>query len=268
MCGTAPRDGDRLCRLCGEELAGGQAVTGSFTPPPPAADPAGTAETDVPPSPWSRPWYAQRQFQAVGAGLLLLVLVLSIGLTLSRGGDAAPSSDAGAVGEHTTTDDVWTEEPYTEEPYTEEPYTEDPYTATTPELSADEQATLDLDALADEGLSGADEVYGTWLAQLSSKAPGVQDEYQTTADGSHVFGAADIRAQVQELSARSDLGRIIVLRSTDYGERQTYQGQAMWVVFSDNGFGSKKEVRAWCREHFDGTGAELENACIPRRPSP
>ncbi|WP_285599913.1 hypothetical protein [Kineosporia sp. NBRC 101731] len=230
--------------------------------------PGTTAEIDVPPLSRNRPWYAQRQFQAVGAGLVLLVLVLSIGLALGRRENSeSPAEPAAAqdIDEPATpsygTDDFWT----TDDPAT---YTATPTTPTTPALSADEQARLDLDALADEGLNGAGEVYGTWLAQLSSKAPGVRDAYQTTADGSHVFEAADILAQVQELSARPDLGRIIVLRSTDYGERQTYQGQTMWVVFSDNGFGSKKEVRAWCREHFDGTGDELENACTPRRPSP
>jgi hypothetical protein len=110
---------------------------------------------------------------------------------------------------------------------------------------------------------------GQWVAQLSSKYPGVRDEYQTTAGGSHVFRAADIAAQYHRL-ARDPRGHdVLVLLSTDFGSRQKIDGHALWVVFDDGDFAGADAVTTFCHDLFPRySGDQLEDYCSPRLLNP
>jgi hypothetical protein len=104
-----------------------------------------------------------------------------------------------------------------------------------------------------------------WVAQLSSKVPGITDPYQTATDGSNIFEASDILTQFRQFQDRPELGDVFLLKSTDFGKHQTYDGEAMWVVFADDDFASSQAVHAWCRMTFEQSGPALDDTCTPRR---
>lgn len=246
LCNSIVGEDDRVCRLCGEELHSG------WAPPPRPENPVADHPPEVQ---WDRPparglWYQQGRFQALAAGVLLIVLVLSIGLFLNRD----PSSAAPPASQSSAPVPIDPSEP---EETTPEP---EPEPAPDPE----EVALEALNQLADEGLA-ATEFDNRWVAQLTSKAVGVKDAYQVTSSGSHTFAAVDILEQIEGMLGRSDLGEVFVLRSTDYGRQQTSGGKPMWVVFADAGFESREQVWDWCQETFPFSGKELENACAIRR---
>ena len=110
----------------------------------------------------------------------------------------------------------------------------------------------------------------SWVAQLASKSIGIVDPGQTAADGSHVFGAADILAEHRRLRDGDNLGaRVVLLLSTDYGQRQVVTGSPMWVTFALGGFTSSDDVQTWCHRRFpDLADAQLTNACAVRRLRP
>ena len=111
---------------------------------------------------------------------------------------------------------------------------------------------------------------GQWVAQLSSKYDGIVDPLQTSGSGSHTFHNVDILAEFQRMQAL-DLGgaSLTLLLSTDYGQRETVSGHALWVTFAMPGLSSASEVQSWCSTYFAPlTGQELQDACTPRQLAP
>jgi hypothetical protein len=106
---------------------------------------------------------------------------------------------------------------------------------------------------------------GQWVAQLSSKYDGISDPLQTSGSGSHTFSNVDILAEFQRLQGL-DLGgaSVTLLLSTDYGQKQTVSGHALWVTFALPGLSSASEVQSWCSTHFAPlTGPALADTCTP-----
>jgi hypothetical protein len=111
---------------------------------------------------------------------------------------------------------------------------------------------------------------GRYAAQLASKNPGIRDDYQTTASGSHVFQATDILAEHRSLRSGTDDGTLVVLlKSTDYGKRQEYRGAPLWVTFAIGDFADRAAVLDWCASRFaELSGQELANQCAARKLEP
>jgi serine/threonine protein kinase len=108
---------------------------------------------------------------------------------------------------------------------------------------------------------------GQWVAQLSSKYDGIVDPLQTSGSGSHTFHNVDILAEFQRMQAL-DLGgaNLTLLLSTDYGQKETVSGHALWVTFAMPALSSAGDVQAWCSRYFAPlTGPELQDACTPRQ---
>lgn len=229
----------------------------------------GSPEGEVPPwiistsAPQSRARRdpAPRHLMLIVAGLaVVLAIVVGAGFLLLRpsGGDQR----AGSLGEPTKT-------PPAESTYAEPTYTE---TAQPPTTEADPEADAlaRLDELARQGLERVT-LDGRYVAQLASKTPGITDAYQVAADGTHVFQATDILRE--HLSLRDDPrngdAAVVLLRSSDYGKRQLYQGRPLYVTFALRDFGGAQAVRAWCARRFPGlSGEPLKNQCDARRLRP
>lgn len=165
----------------------------------------------------------------------------------------APAPTAEYTPDYTTPAEPEETETPTEEPALEE--TTDP-----------EQEALDaLEAQQDTDLPTVS-FNGQYVAQLASKVPGMSDRLQVTAQGSHVFGAADILAEHRSLrDGTTDGTPVVLLKSTDYGKRQKLDGQALWVTFALGAFADADAVRAWCRQRFpDMSGDQLGNQCAVR----
>jgi hypothetical protein len=109
-----------------------------------------------------------------------------------------------------------------------------------------------------------------YAAQLASKVVGISDPYQTAANGTHTFYAADILAEHLALRQGDNLGaRVVLVLSTDYGKRQLYQGQPLWVTFALGAFDSAGAVSAWCARRFPQlSGDLLTNQCTARKLEP
>lgn len=139
----------------------------------------------------------------------------------------------------------------------------------TPGISAEDEAvaTLYTRSSADAETVSFD---GRWVAQLASKYVGIQDPYQTTASGSHTFGAADILAESDALAARVTGARVVLLNSMTYGKRFAHDGKPLWVTMALNpAFTSQESVIAWCAGQFpELTGKQLTNQCMPNRLNP
>jgi hypothetical protein len=133
--------------------------------------------------------------------------------------------------------------------------------AADPEL----QAQASLDAYRQQDLRRIS-FRGQWVAQLASKVPGITDPYEVAMNGTHTFYAADILAEHEQLRNNSSLADVYLLLSTDYGKRQLFNGEPLWVTFADGEFASADAVRAWCAAQFaQFTGRQLDNSCSPRR---
>ncbi len=111
---------------------------------------------------------------------------------------------------------------------------------------------------------------GQWVAMLASKYVGVTDPLQTAANGTSTFGAADILAEHRSLRTENNRGaRIVLLLSTDFGERLRVDGKELWMTFAVDDFSSEAAVRTWCEQRFPTlTGDRLQNACVPWRLDP
>jgi hypothetical protein len=172
-----------------------------------------------------------------------------------------------------------TEQPILPDPTAEPEYTPD-YAApaeTETETEPTPQDTTDpeqeaLDALAEQYELDRPTVSftGQYAAQLASKVPGISDPYQEAADGTHIFRATDILREHQALRAGTTDGTpIVLLRSTDYGKRQLYQGEALWVTFAAGDFADRQAVLDWCASRFPAmSGKELGNQCAVRKLEP
>ncbi|HST86662.1 MAG TPA: hypothetical protein VLL08_33295 [Kineosporiaceae bacterium] len=112
-------------------------------------------------------------------------------------------------------------------------------------------------------------MHNQWVAQLASKAPGYVDRYATASDGTHRFKLPDILAEHQALRDSSALGNVFLLKTTDYGKRKVYDGEALWVTFADNDFSSAAAVHRWCDEQFSTLSTSHRNeVCAVRRLRP
>jgi len=111
---------------------------------------------------------------------------------------------------------------------------------------------------------------GQFVAQLSSKTVGTVDAFQLAQNGTHTFYAADILAEHLALRKGNNLGAtIVLLLSTDYGKRQTVNGNPLWVTFAVGSFASPDDVTAWCAARFPTlSGKQLTNACAVRQLQP
>lgn len=135
--------------------------------------------------------------------------------------------------------------------------------------AADDPEQVALATLDDIRREGLQQVtpQGQWVAQLASKAPGILDPQQTTSVGSHIFWAGDILAEHLALRDGDNLGAtVVLLLSTDYGKRELYEGQPLWVTFAIGDFSGSVDVQQWCAERFPSlSGDALKNSCAPRR---
>ena len=145
--------------------------------------------------------------------------------------------------------------------------TTDEPTPSTDVADTEQTATGDLETLHHQDLATFT-FTGQWVAQLSSKIAGILDPLQTAHNGTHTFGARDILWEHQELRSADNLGADVrLLLSTDYGKREMYQGQPLWVTVAVNpAFGTSAEVEAWCTRRFASlSGGALTNQCAPRQ---
>lgn len=141
---------------------------------------------------------------------------------------------------------------------------------TAPAIDPEAAALDELDELSRQGLARASP-HGQWVAQLASKNPGTFDKFQTTAGGSHTFTAADILAQYETLHDDPADGAVpvVLLKSTDYGKRQLYRGEPLYVTFALGDFATEQAVVRWCARRFPHlSGEELANQCAARRLRP
>jgi hypothetical protein len=148
--------------------------------------------------------------------------------------------------------------------------TTDEPTPSTDVADTEQTATGDLETLHQQDLATFT-FTGQWVAQLSSKIPGILDPLQTAHNGMHTFGATDILWEHQELRGADNLGADVrLLLSTDYGQRELYQGQPLWVTVAvDPAFGTSAEVEAWCARRFASlSGGALTDQCAPRQLNP
>ncbi|GAB7046459.1 hypothetical protein [Catenuloplanes indicus] len=142
----------------------------------------------------------------------------------------------------------------------------------TPALDEATEDTLALNALARQHARdrGAIVFTGQHVAQLASKIPGIEDPHQYAADGSHTFRATDILAEHETLRAGPNPGAtVLLLKSTEYGIRQLYEGEPLWVTVAVGDFADRDAVLTWCSHRFpDLTGVQLENRCAARTLEP
>jgi hypothetical protein len=210
-----------------------------------------------------RPNSRPRRWKALLGLVIPVTVVLIIGVLVLRPweqwGESSPTQTQPA--QPSSESRLPTSEPTLADDSTPEPTFVDAEIAALQELEALRENDLMVTPLA-----------GQWVAQVASKAPGIFDPFQTTADGSHVFQAVDILAEHEALRARFDQWdtSVILLLSTDYGTRKTHNGEPMWVTFvTSEYFTDEATVDTWCRESFPAvSGRELTNSCLPRTLDP
>ncbi len=135
---------------------------------------------------------------------------------------------------------------------------------------AEARALAELAALRAQSLARA-ALDGRWVAQLASKDVGITDPLQTAQNGTHVFHAVDVLAESRAaLATVTDPSAVLVLQGTDFGRRSTADdGDPYWITVVDAGFTGRGAVEAWCAATYPQLhGAELTNACVPRRLTP
>jgi hypothetical protein len=192
----------------------------------------------------------------------VLAVIGAVTFVETRGGRsgapaAAPTSAARPTASTLTSAPTETAEPMET---TEPTESTQPTDTTNPE----EAAIARLWSYRDESF-GRIALDGRWVAQLSSKYPGVRDDLQQTATGDSVFQAADILAEYESFRQNPRLHDVFLLLSTDYGKRQTHAGEPLWVAFDDEGFTSSKAVHRWCARTFSQySGQSLADRCAAR----
>ena len=141
---------------------------------------------------------------------------------------------------------------------------------TSPGGTTEDDAVAELQRLSDDGLAQVS-FHGQYAAQIASKYPGIADPLQTTASGSHTFGAADILDEHRRLSDAHGSAEhpVILLKSTDYGKRQMVGTEFLWVTFAIGDFPDRQSVLDWCGNQFaELTAKQRENQCAVRRLEP
>ncbi|MEV5208081.1 hypothetical protein AB0K35_11480 [Micromonospora sp. NPDC053740] len=239
---------------------------------PSRPEPASPRSQQQTASPWipPPPTVASAPSSGLHRRRLMIVVGSAAAVLLALGATVASVNAA--------TDDTSSVMPTAEQPIapypTVEPEQTPDYTApaeTTIEETIDpEQAALNaLNAQHDQDLPTVS-FHGQYAAQLASKTLGISDPYQTNRSGSHIFQATDILEEHQALrEGTTDGTAVVLLKSTDYGKRQVYNGEALWVTFALGDFANRDDVLAWCGNRFPQmSGAELGNQCAVRTLAP
>ena len=255
QCGAVVPSTDRFCLQCGAENV-------EFDDTQTTSD-----DTQTIPVPNGRHDHSRRSLLvAFVVTAVLIVAFAGIGIhrltSPSRASEAVGSASVPASPQRTvaTSTPATTTIPVEPAPSSAPATTQAPTQAPGPELEA--LAALNEQRAADLPTTPLD---GQWVAQLSSKYDGIYDPLQTSASGSHTFHNVDILAEYQHLQGL-DLGGapLTLLLSTDYGQKQTVSGQALWVTFALPGLNSASEVQSWCSTYFAPlTGPALADTCTP-----
>ena len=210
-----------------------------------------------------------------GAVAVLLIAVLAV--VAVRRFDTAPAAEAPSDTQTTdgfgggvppATDTPTAEAPTTDAQTTEATATEAPTTEAT--TDPEQEALARLEDLSRQGSTQVSPT-GQFAAQLASKTPGIADRFQTAADGSHTFQATDILREFTTLrdDPRNGDATVVLLKSTDYGKRQLYNGKPLYVTFALRDFAGRQAVLDWCARRFpDLTGDGLADQCAARRLTP
>jgi hypothetical protein len=207
----------------------------------------------------------------LGAAAVAVVAAIAVVTVIVIGRSGKPPAQAGSIATQPTT--VATTLPG-DDPTTVD--TTPPDTTQPTEASSADDTTTENDALAelerlsDEGRSAVS-FEGQYTAQIASKYPGIADPLQTTATGSHTFGATDILDEHVALrdAHGSTAHPVILLKSTDYGKRQMIGPHFLWVTFAIGDFPDRHAVLSWCAAEFPELSAqERENQCAVRRLEP
>lgn len=105
---------------------------------------------------------------------------------------------------------------------------------------------------------------GRWVLVLSAKRPGITDELQTAANGTHTFYFPDILAEYESLASRLYDVDVLMLRTADFGKQG---GTDLWFTVADpGGLNSEEDAKAWCAAAFpELSGKALSNQCLPRK---
>jgi zinc-ribbon domain len=252
QCGAEVPSTDRFCLRCGAENV--------------EFDETQTTFDDTPgiPVPSGRP-HRSRRSRLVAFVVTAVLIVVAVAVGIHRLTSSSDTSNA--VGLATT-------------PASPQPTfaTRTPATTTTPVEPASTTVQPDPQALAQatlQSIRAADlpkiALAGQLVAQLASKNPGIVDLKQTTARGDHTFTAADILNEYRKARSNPIYGTYVgLLLSTDYGTRQLYNGQPLWVTVAVvPGFSSANAVQTWCAQQFPTlTGAVLDDSCTPRTLDP
>ena len=110
---------------------------------------------------------------------------------------------------------------------------------------------------------------GRYAAQLASKVPGIVDPFQVAANGSHTFYATDILVEHVEVRNAALGAPVLLVLSTDFGNRSRYNGEPLWVTLAMLGYPTADAVTAWCQAQLPQlSGEALRNRCLPRRMDP
>ena len=252
QCGAVVPSTDRFCLQCGAENV-------EFDDTQTTID-----DTHTIPVPNGRPDRSRRSL-LVACVVTAVLIVAGAGVGIHQ--LTTPSHTSKAVGLATT--------PASPQPTV---VTSTPATTTTPIEPAPTTVQPDPQALAVATLQAIRAVdlpkialAGQWVAQLASKTPGIVDLNQTTARGDHTFTAADILNEYRKARSNPIYGTYVgLLLSTDYGTRQLYSGQPLWVtVAAVPGFSSADAVKTWCAQQFPTlTGSVLDDSCTPRTLDP
>jgi serine/threonine-protein kinase len=109
---------------------------------------------------------------------------------------------------------------------------------------------------------------GRYVVQLASKYPGIPTPDDRSPDGDHIYSAAEILREHQQLRMRFGADTLLLL-STDYGRHQKVRGHALWVTFVDPGLDSLAAGTEWCAEQFSGLSPQArDDACQARQLNP
>jgi len=140
-----------------------------------------------------------------------------------------------------------------------------PPVVTVPVVTANADEMLQLTAAASRSQLDAAVASHAWVAQLASKYVGITDPLQTTASGSHTFGAADIMAEHLALVARGSDATVILADSRTYGSGSTMEGRPYWRTMAlSPSFSEALVVTVWCARTFpELSGDALNNQCLP-----
>ncbi len=263
----------RFCARCGADvsgtvcgLCGSTDIEEAPAPPAPAnwvprapSVPAATSAAQPPPPAALSPATYQPHRQGGGRVLpvvlvVLVALVVILALVAGRGSNR--SSDIQAAGSQTTM-------------IPRSAISTPAHSATpkpTPTVDPEVAAQAELDQMIAENRSRVP-LNGQFAAMLAGKWVGIEDPLQVNAEGSHVFGAADILAEHNAIKARVSGVQLVLLDSRTFGNHIDHQGKPLYVTIGlSSSFHDRDSVLAWCAQQFpEFSGDELLNRCTSTR---